>query len=61
MALPCVNDACSTVIYESSKYYVDDRLNNAFCCRSCYEDWAAENAEALTDYYASMNLYEEGV
>jgi hypothetical protein len=49
---------CNATIFEGRRAIYDDYCQQYFCCRSCLDEWAADNAELIQRFYERMNIGE---
>lgn len=50
---------CSAVLNRKEFAY-DDREDNYFCDKRCFEEWAEDNHEVAVTFYYRLNCKETG-
>lgn len=53
---PMTEPTCVQCGVIASEGYYDDRAEHYYCDDRCFEDWADNNFEEITDFYKRMNL-----
>lgn len=51
----CAN--CQRQLATDKPYVVDERTDDVYCNKACFNDWAADNAAEIIAYYARLNTY----
>ena len=47
---------CSAPISGADSPVFDDHADVYYCDLACFRDWAADNIEAIIDYYEGVNV-----
>jgi|APAga8741244001_1050109.scaffolds.fasta_scaffold17033_2 hypothetical protein len=55
MTVAAICNECSALINEGQSAYYDDYQDLHYCNRSCYNEWARDNADSLAAVYAKLN------
>lgn len=50
---------CNAVLNRKEFVY-DDREDNHFCDKRCFEEWAEDNHEVAVEFYYRLNCKETG-
>lgn len=48
---------CDAALTADRSRVLDDQTDNVFCDLRCFNDWAADNADAIIAFYARLNTY----
>ncbi|MEK4784707.1 MULTISPECIES: hypothetical protein [Bacillus] len=51
---------CSSVIGPYHNHVYDDREDNHFCDKRCFEEWAEDSHEVVVEFYYRLNCKETG-
>ena len=51
-----VCNRCSAPISGADSPVFDERLDVYYCDTACFRDWAADNIEAMIEFYEGLNV-----